>query len=109
MIDLLKLLESLESGHDRDGDIICPSCEADISYFKRKIDHFSGCELIAAIDALASGRLAVVDREYVRQAVMEITGVSMDNLLNEAQKQVFIEAIIKGQLANPPVRKGKEG
>ena len=35
----------------------------------------------------------------------EETMIHRDNLLNEAQKQVFIEAIIKGQLANPPDEK----
>lgn len=42
------------------------------------------------------------DPVFMRQQLIEIEGVLLDDLLSSSQKIVFIESIIKGVLANPP-------
>lgn len=47
-------------------------------------------------------------RERLEQAWKEVQGVMLDNMLNAAQKKVFVMAILQGQLANPPYRQDAE-
>ncbi len=37
-----------------------------------------------------------------RQALAEIKGTILDNMLNAEQKLTFVAAILRGELANPP-------
>jgi hypothetical protein len=56
MIDILGLLKRIEFKGNFDGWPNCPECQEDTDR------HKPGCQLKAAIDALESGRLVVVEK-----------------------------------------------
>ena len=64
-MDILSLLDRSEWSGYNGGGTVCPECDFDADVFINgriyKGDHRTDCELKAAIDALRSGQLQVVD------------------------------------------------
>lgn len=94
-MNLLTLLKSIEFAGSYDGWPNCPACQ-DASE-----KHGRGCKLEAAIEALESGDLVVIEKSKIPQMAKEILDTKEDDLLNPTQKLNFIRAILKGRLANP--------
>lgn len=74
-MDVLELLERIQSGLDYS----CPDCGEVITVEQN--EHKSECQLKAAIDALRSGRLVVVAKDYVDAVdeLLEVANLRGDN------------------------------